>query len=62
MTVQELKDALDALIKGDKGNEPVCLEAAGVTYELKSVSVIVKSDLWVPETVVLTVEEVVEEQ
>lgn len=53
MTVQELHDALSALLP-DKADEPICLECYGC-HEVESVSVVVHSDLWVPDTVVLTV-------
>lgn len=62
MTLQELHDSLVTLLE-DKGKaeDAVCVEVNGTCYELKSISVIVQSDLWVPDTVVASVEEIISE-
>lgn len=56
MTLIELKEAIELLIEedGSKGDEPVCIEVEGRCFEVNSITVVVQSDLWVPETVVVT--------
>jgi hypothetical protein len=63
MTLEDLRDAIDALIEADKARVAECVhvEIEGKCYELKSISLIVASDVWVPETIVATVEEIVAE-
>lgn len=60
MTLLELRDALTALLdnKPDAHDETVCLEAGGLQYTVKSVSVVVAADVWIPETVLIAVEEI----
>lgn len=61
MTLEELKKAIDVLYEDeDKRDDPVCLEALGTQFELAGISVVVASDLWLPETVVVSVEEILE--
>lgn len=57
MTVKELITALEAL----EPDERVHIEVGGACYELKTISVVVQSDVWVPNTIVASVEEIVSE-
>lgn len=55
MTLIELRTAIDSLIEqGIEEDEPVCVEVDGKCYEAISITVVVQSDIWVPETVVVT--------
>lgn len=54
MTLAELKSAVDLLIEEGKGDEPVCLELRGDCFTVDAITVVVQSDIWVPETVILT--------
>lgn len=59
MTLKELYDAIHVLLEDEgKNDEPVCIEIHGGQYQLKSISVIVASDIWMPETIVASVEEI----
>lgn len=55
MTLIEFKQAIDALCEDESyHDEPLCIEIAGQCYEANSITVVVQSDLWMPETVVVT--------
>lgn len=54
MTLNELKLAIDLLIEDGRGDEPLCLEMRGDCFTVDAITVVVQSDLWVPETVILT--------
>jgi len=55
MTLDELKAAIDEMIQqGIEADEPVCIDVLGECYQLNSITVVVKSDAWVPGTVVMT--------
>lgn len=54
MIVDEFIVALQELSGEGKGEEPVCIEVDGKQLFLNSVTVVVNSDIWVPETVVVT--------
>ena len=64
MDITELRDALTALIDDGRGEEPACFEVTQSMvnafnigdncHNITSVSLIVHSDVWVPDTVVLT--------
>lgn len=55
MTLAELKAAIESLIEqGIADDEPVCIEVEGMCFEAISITVVVQSDIWVPETVVVT--------
>lgn len=57
MTLEELINALDELIKqGVEGDEPICADVNGVMGELTGITVVVNADQWVPGTVVATVD------
>lgn len=57
MTLGELITAAKELIvRGSDPDEPVCVDVYGTAYELTGITVVVASDLWVPETVVMTVD------
>ncbi len=57
MTLEELMDALDELIKqGVEGDEPICADVNGVSGELTGITVVVSSDTWEPGTVVASVD------
>lgn len=63
MTLIELKEAVDTLLADPHTkDEHVHIEVNGACYELKSISVIVQSDVWVPNTVVASVEEIDSEE
>lgn len=55
MTLGELQRAIERL-RGDgvDHNEEVCIEYYGSCLSIQSMAVVVQSDLWVPETVVIT--------
>jgi hypothetical protein len=55
MTLNEFKKAIDILFEqGIEADEPVCIEVEGRCFEVISITVVVQSDIWVPETVVVT--------
>ena len=55
MTLSELKDAVDMLLKdGIDADEPIGIEFYGSCLEVNSIAVVVVSDLWAPQTVVIT--------
>lgn len=55
MTLDQLKKAVDTLLEQNiEGDEPVCIEIDGKCYEANSITVVIHSDIWVPETVVVT--------
>ena len=57
MTLGELRDAIDKLIEeGIDKDEPVGVEYYGSCLEMNSIAVVVASDLWEPQTVVVTVD------
>ena len=64
MDITELRDALTALIDDGRGEEPACFEVTqsmvnsfnigDACHEITAVSLIIHSDVWVENTVVLT--------
>ena len=56
MTLADLRDALDILIKDGSGDEHIYVDINGACYALKTISVVVTSDIWVPDTIVATVD------
>lgn len=54
MTLAELKIAIDLLVEDGRGEEPLCLEKDGDCFTVDAITVVIQSDLWVPETVILT--------
>jgi hypothetical protein len=55
MTLDELKKALDQLIaEGIDPDEPVAIEYYGSCLEINSITVVVVSELWEPQTVLIT--------
>jgi len=57
MTLSELKEAIEVLLEqGVDPEEPLAVEYYGSRLEVNSIAVVVQSDLWVPETVVMTVD------
>ena len=55
MTLGELRDAIDQLIKdGIDKDEPIGIEYYGSCLEVNSIAVVVVSELWEPQTVVIT--------
>jgi hypothetical protein len=57
MTLGELRDAIVQLIsEGIDEDEPVGVEYYGSCLEMNSIAVVVASDLWEPQTVVVTVD------
>lgn len=55
MTLEELRGAIDQLIEdGIDKDEPVAIEFYGSCLEINSIAVVVVSELWAPQTVVIT--------
>lgn len=55
MTLEELRNAIDQLInEGIDKDEPVAIEFYGSCLEINSIAVVVVSELWEPQTVVIT--------
>lgn len=55
MTLEELRNAIDQLInEGIDKDEPVAIEFYGSCLEINSIAVVVVSELWAPQTVVIT--------
>lgn len=61
MTLGELRDAIAQLIsEGIDEDEPVGVEYYGSCLDISSMTVVVASDLWEPQTVVLTADLIVD--
>lgn len=59
MDLKTLRDACDRLLEqGVPEDEPVALEADGKCYEITALAVSAASDLWEPNTVLLSAQEI----